>query len=487
MSLSILGRWLTLGALMGDDRWARATRLILLVSVVLRLALLAINPQSNDDHLAVIQAIAYQGHWPERNEMFQAYHPKLYHGLVGVILGALPRLPLPVQIGIGNLVNGLVGIAALGLVYHFLAQLSLSNDARLLIFALVALHPRLISINSQVTNDTFGYMAGLVAAYCGYRLFKRWTGRDFIGLLVASILGALSKGSLLVIFIAVVGLFCLALLYPQRQIPAPRSRLALALGVYSVVFLACVIPFGPYWKYYQTYGSPFVINLQPNPLPFWSERTYYARPGTISMVDTYFTFRLTEMLDTPTITQDARLYPLHRTSLWSQVYGRLHFLRFDQWPPSWQDTSPWLLNLGRVLLILGLFPTAVLLVGLVRQLALPAQWLTRVGQDWRPPWSEAFLLLFAFGYLGMLIQFNLIYRDFASMKDIYLLPGVLGFVWVFAEAMQRLYGWLERRPRLRRLANGALVSLLVFYVADTLALIVHLIQWDINYLRAYGF
>ena len=36
-------------------------------------------------------------------------------------------------------------------------------------------------------------------------------------------------------------------------------------------------------------------------------------------------------LDDPT-NYDASGYPLHQTSLWSQLYGRLHFVHFDRWP-----------------------------------------------------------------------------------------------------------------------------------------------------------
>ena len=71
-------------------------------------------------------------------------------------------------------------------------------------------------------------------------------------------------------------------------------------------------------------------------------------------------------LDDPT-NYDASGYPLHQTSLWSQLYGRLHFVHFDSWPPTWESDSVIVHWIGRAALVLGLVPTTVLLIGLVRE------------------------------------------------------------------------------------------------------------------------
>src|SRR3989442_15182227 len=60
------------------------------------------------------------------------------------------------------------------------------------------------------------------------------------------------------------------------------------------------------------------------------------------------------------------LFRSHRTSLWSQLYGRAHFSHFAQHPPSWRNTSPLVVTVGRLIFVLALLPTAFLLAGVMR-------------------------------------------------------------------------------------------------------------------------
>jgi hypothetical protein len=52
------------------------------------------------------------------------------------------------------------------------------------------------------------------------------------------------------------------------------------------------------------------------------------------VADGFLTFRLLNLLREPYITYPPAAYPVHRTSFWSQIYGRAHFVHFDAWPPS---------------------------------------------------------------------------------------------------------------------------------------------------------
>jgi hypothetical protein len=123
-----------------------------------------------------------------------------------------------------------------------------------------------------------------------------------------------------------------------------------------------VRPLGSYRANYEDTGSLFATNAPRAPLPHLVKRTYVFRPGTTSVVDTYFTFRLLDMLEHPTITQGKYVYPAHRTSLWSQLYGRANFVHFDQFPPSWRNTSLLVLTIGRLIFVLALLPTVLMLV-----------------------------------------------------------------------------------------------------------------------------
>src|SRR2546422_4368236 len=50
--------------------------------------------------------------------------------------------------------------------------------------------------------------------------------------------------------------------------------------------------------------------------------------STLFPYTTLFRSRLVDLLEHPVISNDVEGYPLHRTSLWSQLYGRAHFVHF---------------------------------------------------------------------------------------------------------------------------------------------------------------
>ena len=67
-----------------------------------------------------------------------------------------------------------------------------------------------------------------------------------------------------------------------------------------------------------------VTNQPASPLPHLIEKTNPTRPGLTSVVDGLLTFRYVDLLRHPRNTQGRRVYPRHRTSVWTQVYARTH-------------------------------------------------------------------------------------------------------------------------------------------------------------------
>lgn len=460
-------------------RWA--TCLVLALAVALRLGLAAVNTEANDEHLEVIRPIAFEGRFPGRLDAWEGFQPKLYYALVAVVWRIHPPASGVEQARLAQLVSVVAGSLTLLVVLCFLRRLNLSPRVSFFAFALVALNPKFIGINGQATNDSLAILFAVTASYFAFRFVRDWRAHHLAWSMVFSILAALTKGNTLVIPLVTLVVLAVALIQPQDKRPLSRARL-LGYGVgFAVGCLTFVLPFSLYYTHYREYGTPFVINsnMLPNPRPALLTESFVGRPGTTSIVNTYLTFRLINLLQEPYIAPEGNSdkgypYAPHRTSLWSQLYGRLHFVHFDQWPPTWQNTSPFVTNLGRALLVMGLFPTLLLVVALLRSLALPLHWLRNRRRSWTPPYADLLLMLTAWGYLAFIIQYTLTYRDFSTMKAIFLLPGLLGFLGLFAGELQRLDWWTASRRWASSAVNVALGALLVLYVADVVALIVQL-------------
>ena len=141
------------------------------------------------------------------------------------------------------------------------------------------------------------------------------------------------------------------------------------LALYGTIFVPVVAAacwtLGPYGSHYRQSGSAFVTNQPASPLPHLIEKTNPTRPGLTSVVEGLLTFRYVDLLRHPRNTQGRRVYPRHRTSVWTQVYARTHSIHFDAWPPAWASSHPPVLNLTRVIFVLALLPKALVLTGIV--------------------------------------------------------------------------------------------------------------------------
>jgi hypothetical protein len=221
-----------------------------------------------------------------------------------------------------------------------------------------------------------------------------------------------------------------------------RRRLVLATGAFALGFVALLSAFGPYRDNYEDMGGRVLgINVQPDPLPSLVRETYVRRPGTTSVVATYLTFRLVDLLEHPVLPGGEESYPRHRTSLWAQLYGRLTSVHFDQWPPSWQSESPVTRAVVRSGLVLGLVPGALLVTGLV--VALRRAVGVVLGRSTASSHDGLSAMLFSVAFLAFVafvVVYTLRYRDFASMKVEYLFPAGLAAVHLFglgAETVRR--------------------------------------------------
>jgi len=198
------------------------------------------------------------------------------------------------------------------------------------------------------------------------------------------------------------------------------------------------------------------------------------RPGVTSIADTYFTFRFVDMLEHPMITNGVDVYPLHRTSFWSQLYGRAHLTHFAQHPPSWRNTSSLVVTVSRLILVLALLPTALLLVGMLRAVAQVTTPTWKRASPRRETLDQELLAFTAMGFVAFIVVYSLRYRDFSTMKAEFLFPGLLAYVFFFADEVRRAAKQYSRQHRLRQVAGWMFAALLALYVTDVVVLAVQL-------------
>lgn len=454
----------------GGDALRLAGMAVVALGILLRVVLALVNDAANDDHLAVIEVIAREHRFPRLPELAQAYHPQLYHLSAAALWRIGPWTTGHSLLLTAQLVSCAAGVVTLLVARAFVERQAASSRTRLLVLSLVALNPKLIGLSAQATNDSFVILFGTLSLYFAWSLLRSWSARSF-GLMAAScLLAAFSKGSGLVVFVALVAVLGAAAV---RGPSGPsRRRLALWTGVFVVGFVGLFVTTGPYRANYESTGGELLaINVRPDPLPSLVHKTYVERPGTTSIVDTYLTFRVVDLLRHPVIPPDQEgPYPLHRTSLWSQLHGRLSSVHFDQWPPPWQDVRGLTLGVVRSSLVLGLVPLALLLGGLV--MGTRAAVSVIVGRDVERPEESLAALLFTttvLAFVGFIVLFTMRYRDFASMKVEYLFPALLGAVFLLTASLERL------PARLRPFVTAAIALLLVAHVLDVGILVERLV------------
>jgi hypothetical protein len=453
------------------ERWARW---VLALAFALRLALALINMDAFDPHMPVVKAIAYEHRIPGKDDMWEGFQPKLWYATVAMILRVVPTHNIKDITRIAQGVNVIAGMATLWLIFLFLRRLKISDRAKLTALSLIALNPMLIGIDGQATNDSFVILFSTLALYFGVQFFEKPEWRSFGFMTLGAVLAVLSKGNALAPLIAILCTFAAtALVKSERRNLAWASRAVLFVAL-VVGAMATLAPYGENWF---RYGSPFVTNMPPDPVP---ARFFVHVPTTeprryVEGVHTgftwLFTFRLCEMLRQPHM--HSAPTPLS-TSMWSILYGEWNFVHLDRWPYFWDDDSDALMWLGRALLLLALVPAGIFVAGGLQQAARAFRSLR---DRWQWDSARTLLVLTVLGQFAFVASYSYRGRLYEFAKAIFLFPALLGIAWVFALGVEGL----ERRlpsPRLQSLLNVTTVLLLVGYVADICVVIVD--QWRID-------
>jgi len=436
------------------------------LAVALRAALCVVNAAANDDHMPPIYTIAQTGRLPDVHDCFECYQPKLFY-VVGA--GLLRALRLGEGVGAIHAIewlNFLLGVWTLWVVLLFTRTLPFPPAQRLVGFALAALNPYLVAAHGQASNDAAVILFGAGCLY-QLRLFLARPDESPRSLALAAacaLLAGITKGSGLVLIIGM-GLLLAARL---ASAPARRERVVDVL-LFAAAFGLVVPFFGGYLHNVLVYGHPFVTNMPRDPLPDFFHETYPARPGITSIMNSYFTFYYAMLVSRPMINLSVTSAPYHQTSFWTLLYGTTHCLNYYQWPPSWAAPTQAMVRLARAIFILALVPTALLLFGALEVLSRLARALRRNGASALLE-PESASLVFAGGFVAFLILYSLRHRDFASVKALYLYPGLLAFLALFHAG----YALLRANPRLRACADAAIAALCALYAADVGSIILRL-------------
>ncbi len=449
-------------------------RWVFFISSILILALAFTNNGSaNDNHFEVGDIIYKTGKIPQPNSCWQCYHPKLYHYSLATIWRIFNIENYSSKILAAQLINGFAGVITLFFILSFIQKQTYNEHVKLLAFSLIALNPRIISIFAQASNDAFIILFGTLTLYYLFEFIKKQNALYFIGVILFSILAGLSKLNSLVIIIGVIVVLSIKIIYGKNYKFSFHKGYLGWLFVFIFTTVICVGIGGEFYRTYNNHGKLVVYNTPLGKFPHLYKKTNFRRPGVQSILGGYFTFRIFNMVKSPIITNDEHTYPKHRTSLWSQLYGRAHYLYFDAWPTGiWSKTTPILRHIGRASFILALIPSTLFLMGIFQEIKIWYNGLLKrnfVFLERDPNWI---FHVFFFGFICFIILFTLRGRDFSFMKIIYIFPGILAAIVPLLKGLDLAWDYVSNKIKLKSYFNGSILFLLLLYIIPILNLIV---------------
>jgi Dolichyl-phosphate-mannose-protein mannosyltransferase len=448
------------------------TLLIVGLSALLRYALALVNREANDPHLGVVDIILRESRLPHAGEAWESFQPKLFHWTMAQGIRLLGLNTVDAQKVFIQLMNTTAGLVVLLCIIFFLRRLSISEPVRLWSLALIAFNPAFIAIDAQATNDAFVILFASLAVLAAIEYFRTNRSIFFLWMMIATIFAGLSKGNGLVVLIALLGVWGIRMIIQGRKKGRVFVLPSIAfLFIWLFTYMLIVPYFGQYIERYQEQGSPFVTNMTADPLPSLFARSESKRPGVVSFSESYLSFPIWNLLQTPVImSQSTVIAPAHRVSLWAQLYGGANFAHFSEWPNSWQAYWPLILDIGRCIFILALFPT------MAGALWFIIFWIKKFldfifkGEFEEESWIHIFMLT---GYLAFVGIYAWEYRDFTTMKAIFIFPALISIVFFVSRGLEACFNRL-RSAAMHLLMQAGLGILVILYIMDISYLILQL-------------
>jgi len=374
---------------------------ILAVGIALRIVFCAGNDvrHVHDDHWHVIRIIVEERRLPGPTEGWECYQPPLYY-LLGAGVYSAAR-PVARTAGLADeeadaagrkaiqFISAVAGCLTLLVVWLCLKDLLPGQPGLQAVgLATAAFLPRHVYMSGMATNDALAYlwMTAAVWALLKWRAADwsaRWALLAGLACGVALLTKPYGLATLAVVLLATAAAV-FARSEPAQSGPTAGGRF---LRGALMVTLAVGVGFWPYWRNWRACGSPFVSNYDILDHTIW-----FQPPGRFEDVS-LTSFRLPALLDRPW------LHVSTLDSFWTALYAEAWFdhgtmLTIFHYRPfvrhiarTWRDDSKtpaeryharmdWdtddvpasELAEARALLILGLLPTGLLVVGLLASL-----------------------------------------------------------------------------------------------------------------------
>jgi hypothetical protein len=447
---------------------------VALLSFFLRVGLVWLNRQSNDNHIQVIQLMLTSARLPQLKDCWECFQPKMFHFTVTKILQMLGLTGLSIN-GlnlVAEIVNLLAGLVTMVVAWILIVRLPVKNKwLKLLAFGLVALNPALIAINSQATNDTFAILFSTLAIYSTYIFFQRKRITPFLLAILFTALGIASKTNVWVIAAAIVlTLFIQALIRPRRTI---KSAIYAITFLVAVPVLSVINPLTQYVTNYETYGKPVLMNIGTLPLPpLTGISKYNDRGGILSIQDGFFTFKFVNLLEHPRIEYDHDNYPPNRTSFWTMFYGSANSASFSNYPPSWSSSGTQGFLLTRGIFVLAVLPVLLLLIGALLENFVLVRGVFKGNIIALQNTNYGLFALTFVGFIAFAILYALFYQTFLVLKAIFIFPALLAFPVFFLRTAEPAYEFLSKRVKWSvHIFNIDMIALFILYIMDVITVI----------------
>jgi len=427
-----------------------------------------------DDHFTVIEIIAKFNKQPVSTQCWQCYHPKLYHWTIAKIWNIFSiESDLWKQLT-AQLLNACFGIGTLFLIKKYIFGLNFSTNIKLIVFAMIALNPSLISVFSFATNDAMVIFLGNLALFSILKLHNEISLKYSVLLILAISIGAMAKHNFAIFFLAsIISLVVLAISHKNYYLSLSRGYLGTALLI--VVFTAvAVLTFNGYYKSMTEEKKPFTYNTPLYGLPHLYDYKGAYLPGINTIYSGYFKFYYFDLIRNPQIIVGPKEPNIkHLTSHFSQLYGRTHFLYFQHWPEQWQSFNPFMIRIGSITLAIAILPTMILLLGIFSMLYGVISGVLKRNLKYYITNDFWVLSVFFIGFLMFSVIFSLYGRIYVFMKDIYLLPGLLSVIVPFCLGHHYLFGILKSEI-LKKAYYSFIGVLTILYLLPVFDLIIRL-------------
>ena len=468
---------------------------VFMVALLLRLGLTLVNRQANDSHMEVVSLIIKTNSLPTMKDCGECLQPKLFHYTAAMVIEALGLAQADISTLwlVAELINFVAGMITLAIVWVFIKNLPFKNNwLGLLAFALTALNPALIGINSQATNDTFVILFSTLALYFTTLFYNKQKIGTFLLIILFTALGIASKENGWVSAIAI--FIVLLTLAFTRKIPFKQGVLFSTAFLVMVPILTMLDPLNQYIVNYQEYGTPIPFNVPRPPLPYlaaytpgcepqkYNPKNVSCRPGILSVKSGFFTFDYMALLEHPRNEGVSEGYPAFQTSFWTFMYAGAHSIHFLNFPDTWKTTGDEGFTIARGIFVLALLPTMLLLIGFAIEGFLLVKGVFRRNPGLTQLTSHGLFAWTFFGFLLFVALYTFLYRDFSFMKAIFAFPALLTFPSLFLRAAEPVYGFLSKRIRWSTyILDAGMVALLIFYILDAGTMVAQI------YLHKYPF